>query len=266
MDRGEAAPGGLLENTRRLLQTRVSLCDGRELSPDSLREMSDFRRSIMSMKPEVDLDTDHEHFAGFITRCPIVVRVRDRSGALRGTFAMHWVDGGRAGRRWRLFVPDYAFFHPSLRGSPALPWAIFRTITLRPHLLIGREVFLGGVGYPTGALALEKVFGPIRLRSDLDLDGPTREVLDWLVTEFAGQKFDVATGRVWMPTRPPRPSARWFERMASRPTFARYVAQCPDWLDGYGLPLVCRVRFRDFAAAGHHAITRALRMRWQEVA
>jgi len=251
------------DNARRLWELRVELSDGRRLGGDALREMSDFRRSIMRMKPEVDLDADFERFAAFITRCPIVMRARDRDGALRGTFVVRWIDGVRDGRRWRLVLPEYAFFHPSLRGSPALPWAVLRALCSRLDVLVGHDVYLGGVAYPTGVLALDGIFGPARFLSDPDLDAPTRESLERIVAEIAGARFDAATGRVNMPTRPPRPGPRWFERMAARPIFARYEARCPEWLDGYALPCVFRVEARGVADAVRRTISRSLRARWE---
>ncbi len=251
-----------LENARRFMHLRVEVSDGREMRPDAVREMSDLRRGIMHMKPEVDLDADFARFAAFVTRCPVVVRTRDNAGTLRGIFVVRWIDGERGGRPWRLILPEYGIFHPSMRGTPAFPWATLRAMVSRPDVVIGDDIMIGGVGYPTAALALEGMFGRLRMRADPDLNDASRDALDRIVEEVAGPRFDASTGRVWMPTRPPRPSERWFRRMASRPTLARYERVCPNWLDGYALPVVCRVDLKSFASTSARSVARALRARW----
>jgi hypothetical protein len=260
---GQAPRARPFDNVRRMWRATVTVTHGRTLSPDALRELSDFRRSIMTMKPDVDLDADFGRFRGFVTRCPIVMCVRDEGGALRGSFVVRWIEGERGGRPWRLVLPEYGFFHPSLRGSPAFPWAALRAMAAHPNVLRGRDVFIGGVGYPTGVLALEGLFAPVQFLSDPHLDDDARHHLERVVTEIAGPRFDAATGRVCMPTLPPRPSARWFRRMAARPTLARYQAQCPDWLDGYALPCVVRVDPRGVVGALGRALARSARARWE---
>lgn len=252
-----------LDNARRLLAMRVHIDDGRALSAEAIREMSDFRRSIMHMKPEVDLARDHENFARFVSRSPVAMRARDRDGVLRGTFVSRWLDGARDGRRWRLLLPEYGFFHESLRGSGAMPYAMLRAILSTPSLFVGRDVYLGGVGYPTGVLSVDGVFGPARFFADPGLDPFSRELLEIVRDEIAGDRFDPATGRVTMPTRPPRPSPRWFARMASRETFARYESLCPEWLDGVALPVLFRLEPRRVTETVRRALGRSLRRRWE---
>lgn len=238
----------------------MDVSDGRKLSANELRELSNFRRSIMRIKPEVGLEVDFHHFSNFVTRCPIVMRVRDKEGTLRGMFAVRWVEGTYAGRSWRLFLPEYFIFHDSLRGSPVMPWAVVRTMVSCVPLLVGKiDIFLGGVGYPTGVLAVDRLFGAIHFHSDPDMDPITRHLLDRVVNEIAGPRFDGSTGCVYMPTIPPRPSARWFQHMAARPTLARYERICPNWLEGYALPVVWRFRV-DFSLL--QVGLRTLKSRW----
>lgn len=215
------------------------------------------------MKPEVDLAVDHANFARFVGRCPVVMRARDREGVLRGTFVSRWLDGEREGRRWRLLLPEYSFFHESLRGTGAMPYAMLRAIISRARLFVGREVYLGGVGYPTGVLAVDGVFGPARFMNDPSLDSLSHALLARVCEEIAGPRLDRVTGRVNMPTRPPRPSARWFERMASRESFARYESRCPDWLDGYALPVLFHIDPLRVVAAMRRTVVRSARRRWE---
>ncbi|MFO0625998.1 MAG: hypothetical protein U0325_10315 [Polyangiales bacterium] len=241
---------------------RISIDDGRLLPRAEVDEMQTFRRSIMRMKPEVDLDLDHARFSSFVTRCPLVMRARCREGVLRGTFVARWVEGESEGRKWRLVLPEYGFFHPTLRGTGAVPFAIARTIVAAPGIFVGRELLLGGVFYPTGLLALEGVFGAPQFADDPTLDPVERDCVARVIDEIAGPRFDPATGRVTMPTRPPPPSARWFTRMERRATFRAYTGRCPNWLDGHALPGLLRLRARSAGVATARAMRRSLERRW----
>jgi hypothetical protein len=247
----------LPENLRALQNVRVAIDEGMHLNSYEIQEFSDFRRRIMTMKTDVDLAADHRRLATFVEKCPLVVRVR-AGGVLAGTFAVRWLD--LAGDV-RLLLPEYFFFDGALRGTPALPWAVLRSLVQHRAIFQQKTVYLGGIGYPTGVLAAETFFGRAHFLGD---DAHHDALLEQVIAEM-GPTYLREAGYSRMPTIPPRPSARWFARMEARLTYRRYVERCPAWLDGYALPVVLRVAGSEVGRAVAKTVTRSLRKRWGRI-
>ncbi len=242
-------------NLRALRNVRVAIDEGTRLNTSDIQEFSEFRRRIMTMKADVDLAADHRRLATFVERCPLVVRVR-AGGVLAGTFAVRWLDlPGDV----RLLLPEYFFFDGALRGTPALPWAVLRSLVQHRAIFQKKTVYLGGIGYPTGVLAAETFFGRAHFLGD---DAHHDALLEQVIAEM-GPTYLRDAGHSRMPTIPPRPSARWFARMEARPTYRRYVERCPAWLDGFALPVVLRVAGSEVGRAVAKTLTRSLRKRWE---
>jgi hypothetical protein len=217
---------------------RVSITDGAALDELAIRELWSFRLSIMRLKPHVPPEKDFAKFAGLCRQARHVMRLRDSSGRMGGSLMVLAYDGRFQSERYRLVVLEYGFLIPELRGRAIAAWAWARSLlpVLHPP---GLRVFLGGVGYPTGTLALDRLLGPLWLYGEPQLSSREAQVLEQVVEHVAGDGWDPVTQQVEMNTLPPVPSAAWYARSERRSLYHRYLERCPRWQEGRTVPCVC---------------------------
>jgi hypothetical protein len=246
---------------RRPIRLRVSA--GEVLSEQELREMWSFRIGILRLKPHVPPEEDFARFRRFCSRCTSVVRLRSADGVLCGIAVMSFQDGLFEGQHYRLLLPEYTVVDERLRGSPVVPWLSFRlvlhTLWHLPPRRRNIRIFLGGIGYPTSALLIERFFPPVWLYGDSTAPPLITHLLKWMREHLAGERWDTQAGHVSMPTVPLPPSERWLARQQARPLYQRYVRRCPDWTQGYALPLVAPVTWRTPLHVALHLLRRRVR-------
>jgi len=210
--------------------------------------MWSFRIGVLPLKPQVPPEEDFARFSRFCARCTSVVRLRSADGVLCGIAAMSFQDGLFEGRPYRLLLPEYGIVNPRLRGSPVVPWFCLRIVlhALRrmPPRPRNAPLFLGGIGYPTGALMVERFFPPLWLYGDAEAPPLETHLLEWMREHLAGERWDPRAGRVSMPTVPRPPSERWLARQGARPLYQRYAQRCPEWTQGYALPVLASINWR----------------------
>jgi hypothetical protein len=102
----------------------------------------------------------------------------------------------------------------------------------------GVRFFLGGVGYPTAALTLDRVLGSVWLYGDTAVPPLEAHLLDWISEHLGGSGWDARSGQIDMGTLPPAPSEGWLARSQQREVYRRYVERCPRWQEGRTLPQV----------------------------
>ena len=239
---------------------RLVLSDGRALSEEELREMWSFRLGILALKPHVQPEEDFARFSRFCVRCTSVVRLRSADGVLCGMTVMTFHDGLFEGQPYRLLLPEYGIVDARIRGSPVVPWFCLRIVlhALRhmPPRLPDTRVFLGGIGYPTSALLVERLFPPLWLHGEAEAPPLVTHLLEWVREHLAGERWDPRARHVSMPTVPLPPSERWLARQRARPLYQRYVQRCPDWTQGHALPLVAPVSWHTPLRVALHLLRR----------
>lgn len=216
---------------------KVSLTDGTALDEPAIRELWSFRLSIMRLKPHVDPEKDFAKFAAHCRQGRRVLRLRNERGQLCGSIVPLVYDGSFQGERYRFLVPEYFYLAPEARGSAVGPWAWGRCLV---PLAPGRGVrfFLGGAGYPTAALTLDRVLGSVWLYGDTAVPPLEAHLLDWISEHLGGSGWDARSGQIDMGTLPPAPSEGWLARSQQREVYRRYVERCPRWQEGRTLPQV----------------------------
>jgi hypothetical protein len=213
---------------------------GAALPEQALAEMRALRASVLPLQPSVDPTDDAARFDAVIRRATHVARLVDRTGTL---LAMGTI------RRERLELPDcgpvielgaeYLAAHRRVRGGPGLLWGAWRAMV---RIGFGaREPgprVLTAVAYP-GSLLLLGTLGPVTLWGEAA--APAERALLQRLRDANASRWHPARACVAMPTRPVPPTPGWRERTARDPLYGRYLARCPDWEGGWGLPIAVRI-------------------------
>jgi hypothetical protein len=220
---------------------------GSELTAPILEAMCDFRRSVMKMKPGIDLASDFEKFCQFCRRARYVRLLYTPEQRLVGSVVV-MVDEKTSsnGIPYTELQLEYVFLAKEYRGHWAFPFAIFRVLLNVLLRSIGREVWYCGIGYPASFVFFNEFVNNGYLSSDM-VDGNkvpliAREILQNLIVEQGQDGWDAARKVAIMPTMPPVMSARWQAHVDTKPLYQRYAAHCADWRDGFALPGCARLQ------------------------
>jgi hypothetical protein len=106
----------------------------------------------------------------------------------------------------------------------------------------GDSVWCGGIGYPAGHMAIQKLLGNVAFQGESGLSLIQSTLLDLITHEFGGANWDVQAGHVVMPTVPPPMSPMWQAKAKFDPFYLRYMALNPRWQEGFGLPGVAHIQ------------------------
>lgn len=225
--------------------------------------MWSFRTGILRLKPHVSPEEDFARFRRFCGRCTSVVRLRSADGVLCGITVASFHDGTFEGQHYRLLLPEYGIVDARLWGSPVVPWFCLRLLLHALWHMPARQrnarLFVGGIGYPTSALMLERFFPPLWLHGDAAAPALATHLLEWIREHLAGERWEPQARHVSMPTLPLPPSERWLARQQARPLYQRYVRRCPDWTRGHALPLLAPVTWRTLPRMFLHLLGRRVR-------
>jgi hypothetical protein len=140
-----------------LFAYRLYTADASHVSEALLREMWEFRLSIISLRPEVTRETDWIAFRSYFQPGVEVITIRNRKGELRGIFgwSLRMVDDGQ--EKHVVIDAEYGFVHTDARGSFIVPAAIFRIWSKAAITARSRIIYLLGSGYPSGVLAFGRL-------------------------------------------------------------------------------------------------------------
>lgn len=211
---------------------------GRRWTEAEVDQAYSLRLSIFDLKSNEDRPADRAAFGAFI-RGGLVVRVHDGRDALHGMLAVRWEDVVAEDGVHRLFLPEFIFLTPEARRRTVLPWMLGRLCFSALPAMFRRRTWLGGFGYPTGVLALDRLGAGVIFDDDPEAahTGP-RELFEWL-RRWAGPRWDGRT-KV-MPTLPRGVSEPWVARHADDAIFQHYERRSPQWRAGFSPPILCRV-------------------------
>ena len=230
---------------------------GSSLTEEALRAMWRFRLGIFELKPTCDPEADWRAFADYCRQSQIVTRLFDSAGALQGMVVMRWQTKNHGGKPYTVLLPEFMFLTPAARQRTILP-RMYAEVTARcvPVLLSG-PTYLAGFGYPSGFLSADRLVGRMHFRDEPHGDALVAHIFDTLVT-LAGDRWIAERAVKDMPTLPRTLTARWATAQGRHPRFNDYIARCPDWAEGYTLPLVGRVTLQGAFAR----LTRRFARRW----
>jgi hypothetical protein len=97
-----------------MAKLRIKIISGQDVSPELLQQMSDLRRSVMTMKPHIDLARDFDKFSTLCRASHRVVLFYDQQQQLAGMYLFILRRGRtKAGKRYLLVLFEYAFMRRS---------------------------------------------------------------------------------------------------------------------------------------------------------
>ena len=224
---------------------KIVALSGSELTPATLQAMCDFRRSIMHMKPDVDLSRDFDKFCRFCRHAGYVYLLYAPDQQLVGSVVFAADENTASdGTRYVFAQAEYLFMAPAYRGHMALPMALMRLLLrfVWYKLLYWRnhQVWVCGIGYPASVMLFYDLVdnaylgGGPEAASDMPLIA--REIIQKLVQDSGPDDWDAVRGRAIMPTVPPIMPPHWYEKMENNRFFQEYTKRCPDWREGFALP------------------------------
>jgi hypothetical protein len=217
---------------------KVTISNGASLDEHAIRELWSFQLSILRLKPHVSPEKDFEEFASLCRQGQRILRIWGEHGQLCGSIVPLLYDGSFQGQPYRLLVPEFFFLTPEVRGRTVAirAWARCLFPLLVPKR--GVRLFVGGIGYPDGALTLDRFMGPVWLYGDSSAPPLASHVLDWIVEHMADKDWDPHSQQVHLTTVPPSPTELWLARNQRNALYRRYVERCPRWQEGWALPQV----------------------------
>jgi hypothetical protein len=127
-----------------------------------------------------------------------------------------------------------------------------------PDAQARRSSVPGGIGYPAGAITLDRFVGPVWLYGEPGIPPLAAHVLEWIVENMAGSDWDPIRQQVHLTTVPPTPTEVWLARSQKHALYRRYVERCPTWQEGWALPQVAEFSGSKLAKS----VARQLLRRW----
>ncbi len=210
------------------------------LTQRDLRELWELRVEQLPLKPGVDPEEDFEKFSRTIANAHEVSRVYF-GAVLVGMFVSWRRDGERDGQRFRWLAFEYGVTRPEWRGARALRLAYLRTVLTNLDLKPGTRHYIGGIGYPIGAMAVAR-FGDKTHYYGEDVPEVVAAVFEVMLEELAPEGID-EHGGITFPTIPRPLSDAWLSRHGEHPCYLRYIALNPTWAEGRGLPVLSELSF-----------------------
>jgi hypothetical protein len=219
---------------------------GAALPEPTLDEMWALRARVLPLKASTAQETEGEvaRFRAVVRRATHVARLLDDAGALVAMGAIRRATHAapQLGAVVELEAAYLAASH-GIRGRPGMLWAAWSTLAriawapergdVRP-----RSALLTGVAYPGSAMLLGAL-GRVTLWGDAA--SSAEAALLERVRAAHAEQWDPVRACVSMRTLPLPPTSAWRARAAENPLYRRFVARCPDWIEGYGLPIAVRL-------------------------
>lgn len=227
----------LSTRSRSALRLRVDNVD--TLRQGDLRELWELRIEQLPLKPTVDPEEDFAKFSKIIANASEVNRVYF-GDTLVGMFASWRRDGVVDGKRFRWIAFEYGATKPEWRGARALRLAYLRTVLVNLDLRPGTLHYVGGIGYPIGAMVVAR-FGEKTHYLGEEVPAEVARIFDIMLEELAPEGLDSERGGVIFPTVPRPLSEGWLQRRGEDPSYRRYIALNPNWQEGRGLPVLSKL-------------------------
>lgn len=214
------------------------LCAGAELSPEQLDQIWACRVGILPLKPGTDVDEDRRVVRDFFAQSRSTMRLYGDDGSLQGVGAvkLHELHDGQRPYRW--IETEYFALSEPLRGSLVFSLAAIK-LCLQSIRWPLRPTYIGGPGYPTSLFFLSRTFPPLYMEGDADMPDQIRHLMDHIVAQYPDD-WEPEQRRVQMRTKPKAPSPGWIKGATAHGFYPRFMARCPDWQEGYGVPCVVR--------------------------
>lgn len=218
------------------------LCAGSELSQDELDQIWACRVNILPLKPEVDLEEDRRIVSDFFAKSQVTMRIYGDVHELQGVGAIkiHELHDGQRPYRW--LETEYFALSEPLRGSLTFSLTVLK-LCLQPVHWPLRPTYIGGPGYPTSLFFLSRTFPPLYMEGDDDIPPQMQHLIDYIIAQCP-KDWDPVHRRVMMRTKPKAPSIGWLKGATAHGFYQRFMARCPDWQEGYGVPCVARFSLR----------------------
>lgn len=224
---------------------RLHVDPGAALSDSILDQMWALRGSVLPLKRSLAAGIEGElvRFRADVRSATHVVRLLDEGGVLLGmaTLRRSLSSLPLLGSVVELEAAHLAVAR-RIRGTPIVLWSVWSTLVrlawVQEGGVVPRPALLTTVAYPSSAMLLD-AFGRVTLWGDA---APPAEaaLLDRLRATHV-ERWDAVRSCVSMRTCPHPPTPSWEARAARNSLYRRFVARCPDWAQGYGLPIAVRL-------------------------
>lgn len=219
---------------------RSKICPGDQLSPDQLEQIWACRVSILPLKPETDVDEDRRIVCEFFAKSRLTMRLYGADGSLQGVGAIKLRELHDGQQPYRWIETEYFALSEELRGSLTFSLAALK-LCLEPIHWPLRPTYIGGPGYPTSLFFLSRTFPPLYMEGDADIPPQAQHLMDYIIAQYP-EDWDPVHRRVKLRTKPKAPSPGWLKGATAHGFYPRFMARCPDWQEGYGVPCVVRWR------------------------
>ncbi len=219
-----------------------------------IAEMGALRGRAAPLKPELDRTAEADRFVATVRSATHVARAYDHTGALvvMGVMRRSVVEIPRVGDVAELDAA-YLAAERTVRGGlgvlASVSLGLLRTLLRPEHDAPGPPVrprrggppppsVLTGVAYP-GSVMLLGELGRVTLWGDAA--PPAEAALLERVRASHAERWDPVRECVITRMIAPAPTPGWYARAARNPLYQRFVARCPYWAEGYGLPVAIRL-------------------------
>lgn len=233
----------------------IEFIPAKKIGEPLFRELNDFRRRFIKLKPGIDGEKDFSEFRRFFTDEVTVTLFRDRQRRLRGFYGygLDMLPGRRV-----LIYGEYLFIDPAYRGSVSL---ILSNVLIGLRLVYRYRVLVGYlciVAQPASFVFLSHIAADQKAWTARDPDIPDAEraVISAFIERFLAGNYDRELGTVKLRTIPAQIRARGRPGSKRHDALRRFEDLNPTWNEGHGLPCVSRLTLRGLGKAI------AIRLRW----
>ncbi len=214
---------------------------GSQLTKEDIAQMYALRLSIAALREDVNEGEDFASVSKFIKKSQYVSLSKDsETGELKACFVVFYTVRQIQGKACTVVEPEYGYAVPALRGGHIAQ--LFARTLLRIKLRFWfRPIYIVGCGYPHSYISFSRNYaGSFFTLTSADIPAFERAVLVDFLQRKTGQS-EVGAGLLRLNVVHTETHADNLERLSRAPQYADYLAQNPQWQEGYTLGFVVRV-------------------------
>lgn len=223
---------------------------GAEITEEELNQMYEIRAYFMRLKPSVRKEDDFSFFEKMVRRANKVYHFVDSKNQIKGSYVYYQHEEySENNRRKRIVVePEFGFVLDAYHGKYIPQTVRYNTLKYLFRYPFTLKYMIGPY-YPNSFLSLLKHSPEVWALGDPEIPQEFRDIIIGFAERhqlIENGKFNGVKNLNTVPRRMTTESE--LKRLESHPCYARYKQQNPNWAEGYGLIVVCKINFR---ALGH---------------
>ena len=196
-----------------------------------------------------------------MSRAPVVGIFRDANDTPQGLWYASEITRIVEGEHCVLFHVDQLWVRAAYRGDSAMPLSILRYAAGAFRRLWRSRWYIGGVAMPLSYVFLSRWIDKVWTLNQRDIPARERALLEGLVEECLGDRWDRERLRFRTHLLPPPVPTYVLEQPNARTLLAEYESWNPEWRAGWALPMIGEVNVRVMRGLLRRAATRSSRRR-----